>query len=481
MADPLFELLVPYLEQPPDPADTAAATYLARLPTLPLVALESSEQQSLAQSAHSILRALQVLAKRSYRPIVASAEHLAHLKDTLPKIADDAATVHTELPQLESAAQRFATKYSKSTNNAVLDRRRKAMLLARNVDRVSDVLELPTLLSSTISSSTPSQTAGPSASIATTTNYTSALDLFAHIRRLHALYPHSSLISSLTVQAEQEMKTMTTNLIASLQSASLKTPGAIKTISWLRRIAPELDDPWSSKQLGSGEGSLGALFLVCRLACLESLLAALDPWRELADQELEQKAKQLPNSSFGQQTERFLKRYIEIFRDQSFAIMRMYKDIFPSSLPAPNPDHSDFRGHSTMDSADGSIQSIPSALATFPLLLVELLFDTLRTYLSNIADRSTRHALLTQVLYCAGAIGRIGADFSLMIALLEEDLRDAIEEQEREDMEKKDADWIEVMKKHRVHAARLELMASGVGAGRTSSPVDRTVSPAGGR
>ena len=164
------------------------------------------------------------------------------------------------------------------------------MLLSRNVDRVSDVLDLPTLLSSAISSSTAAAQASSSTATANA-NYASALDLHAHIKRLHTLYPTSELVSSLTAQAEQEMKTMTTNLISSLQSQGIKLAGAMRTIGWLRRVAPELDESWSAKQagIGSGEGTLGALFLVCRLVCLELMLSALHPLRELADQETEKR------------------------------------------------------------------------------------------------------------------------------------------------------------------------------------------------
>ena len=220
------------------------------------------------------------------------------------------------------------------------------MLLARNIDRVSDVLDLPTLLSSAIASSTaPSQTTAAAASSSTNANYASALDLHAHIKRLHGLYPKSELISSLSAQAEQEMKTMTTNLIASLQSQGIKLAGAMRTIGWLRRVASELDESWSVRQasnISSGEGSLGALFLVCRLGCLEAMLSALDPLRELADQETERRLKADGNTSaawaVGQQTEKYLKKYLEIFREQSFAIISMYKSIFPSALPAPVPE-----------------------------------------------------------------------------------------------------------------------------------------------
>jgi hypothetical protein len=356
-------------------------------------------------------------------------------------------------------------------------------LLARNVDRVTDVLDLPTLLSTAISSSTAASQATTSTATSNA-NYASALDLHAHIKRLHTLYPDSQLISSLTFQAEQEMKTMTSNLISSLQSQGIKLAGAMRTIGWLRRVAPELDESWSTKQttIGSGEGSLGALFLVCRLACLESMLTALDPLRELADQETERRVNGTVKGdagwAVGQQTEKYLKKYLEIFREQSFAIISMYKSIFPSALPAPGSEEA---APAVKPVAQpNTLQPIPSALATFPLHLVEMLFDTLRDYLPNVQDHAARDSLLTQVLYCAGSLGRLGGDFSMMIALLEEDLRAELDTGDAEDSEDQDVEeeWVEVMKKHRVQASRLELLASGVGAGRTISPVDRTSSPA---
>jgi hypothetical protein len=487
MADPLYELLIPYFDAQdaqlrPSPRDAVTNTYLARLTTLPLDALTSSEHHSLSQSSQSVLRSLQSLSKRSHKPIISSTDHLLHLRDTLPKLGQDAGTIQTELPKLETAAQKFSEKYSKSSENAILDRRRKAMLLARNVDRVTDVLELPTLLSTAISSSTAaSQATGSTAT--SNANYASALDLHAHIKRLHTLYPDSQLISSLTSQAEQEMKTMTSNLISSLQSQGIKLAGAMRTIGWLRRVAPELDESWSTKQtsIGSGEGSLGALFLVCRLACLESMLTALDPLRELADQESERRLSRTVKGdagwAAGQQTEKYLKKYLEIFREQSFAIISMYKSIFPSALPAPGSEESTPAVKSVAQS--NTLQPIPSALATFPLHLVEILFEILREYLPNVQDHSARDSLLTQVLYCAGSLGRLGGDFSMMIALLEEDLKAELDIDEDESSEEQDVEeeWVEVMKKHRVQASRLELLASGVGAGRTTSSVDRNASP----
>lgn len=77
-----------------------------------------------------------------------------------------------------------------------------------------------------------------------------------------------------------------------------------------------------------------------------------------------------------------------------------------------------------------------------------MLEETLRVYLPNVRDRSSRDSLLTQVLYCAGSLGRLGGDFSLVLAFLGEG----------EESEDEDEEWVEVIRKHRVLAGRLELM-----------------------
>jgi hypothetical protein len=428
MADPLYELLVPYFDAPsprPPPAstDTITAAYLDRMATLPLAALADSEPQSLTQTTHSLLLSLQALSKRSHKSIITSANHLSTLSSSLPALAQSAADLRDALPKLDSAAIHFSETYNHRADNALLDRRRRALLLSRNVDRLADVLDLPTLLSSAISSSTGTTTTSSSSSSSATLNYTAALDLNAHIRRLHALYPRSPLVTSVAAQADDAMQDMATNLIASLRTSGLKLAAAMRTISWLRRVAPELGAP-------SGEGSLGSLFLVCRLANLAQTLGALEPLRELADLETQRRTAGRPDArgrwDGGQQTERYLKRYIEIFREQSFAIISMHRSIFPAAA---------------RDDA-----ALPSALATFPMQLVGMLEATLRTYLPNVRDRSSRDSLLTQVLYCAGSLGRLGGDFSMMLASLGADDDDD------------DEAWVEVIRKHRILAGRLEVM-----------------------
>lgn len=93
-------------------------------------------------------------------------------------------------------------------------------------------------------------------------------------------------------------------------------------------------------------------------------------------------------------------------------------------------------------------------------------------------DKSSRESLLTQVLYCAGSLGRLGGDFSLIIASLAdeagEDSNDG--EASKTDFDT-DMEWVEVMKKHRELSSRLELLASGVGGSGKSISSRSAVSP----
>ena len=135
-------------------------------------------------------------------------------------------------------------------------------------------------------------------------------------------------------------------------------------------------------------------------------------------------------AAVGAQTEKFLKRYLELFREHAFAVVSMYKSVFPSS---------------------SSTSNTPSPLASFCQHLTEdLLATTLRTYLPNLTEKGGRESLLTQVMFCAGSLGRLGGEFGVMLAGLE------VEEEE----------WTGVVRRYRVQAGRLEVLARVVGTGR---------------
>jgi conserved oligomeric Golgi complex subunit 8 len=557
MADPIYELLQPHLaniSQTIPSESPGVSNYLSRLVSLRLIDLTTTEPQSLAQAAHSNLVSIQALSSRSHRTTTTSSDHLNTLHSALPQISASVESVKSAIPELDACAVNFATSYTKSRDdfatesrgNALLAARRNATQLARQADKVQDILELPSLLRASIAAASTASSASPTS--ASGANYNQALDLFAHIKRLQILYPDSQLVRAILAEAEIVMKDMTTNLIASLRGQNLRLAAAIRMIGWLRRVAPELSttssnapsltgsmfftpltstsqfDTLTATAASQDEGHFGALFLVARLYTFLSMTEALAPLRDLADQETQARAQHSihhgklagdmqtkgPNRPepsrkasgghyapqlVGQQTERYLKRYIEIFREQSFATISMYRNIFPADeqpVPASSSAPS-----TTLD------LTLPSALTTFPLYLVDIFMATLKQYLPNVTDSAARESLLMQVLYAANSLGRLGADFSLLIAELYEDEADsdhmidgAVKDEtevsttsESADTEEKmeeslkeqpsgdgaadpatdtcqpkpmpEPEWVTVIKNHRVQAARLEAMAAG--------------------
>ncbi|KAJ9164895.1 Dor1-domain-containing protein [Coniochaeta hoffmannii] len=427
MADSLYDLLTDSTTSR-RPPDAASLEYLRSLASESLLSLATTEPQSLSQTSHSLLLSLQSLSKKSHKPIIDSATHHATLRTALPALAASAADLRNAIPKLDNEVVRFSTTYNKTASNPVLARRKQALLITRNVERLVDVLELPTYLTSAITSQPP--------------NYASALDLNGHIRRLHSLYPSSPLVTSISASADDAMRLMASNLLASLKSPSLKLAASLRTISFLRRLLPDLTTATTTSsslpsQQAASERVLGGLFLVSRLATLTAQLEALTPLRDLADQErARQKTIGSGNAwSGGQQTERYLKRYIEIFREQSFAVVSMFRSIFPGPHSA--------QGHGAGADEGEALEPLPSALATFPLYLVDMLMETLRTYLPTVKDQASRDSLLTQVLYCASSLGRLGGDFGLFLASL------GLGEEDEDE-------WVEVVKRHRLLAGRLE-------------------------
>lgn len=262
MADALYELLKPHLKttssSTPSEVDTK---YLSRLVSLRLSDLSTTEPQSLSQSSQSSLVSIQALSSRSHRTTTTSSDHLSTLRQSLPLVLSSIEAIQSSIPTLDNSAVQFASSYSKSKDeNALLKSRKDAALLARQADKAQDILDLPNLLSAAIASAGTASTTGSATSGA---NYSQALDLFAHIKRLQILYPDSQLVKSVLADAEIAMKDMTTNLITSLRSQNIRLAAAIRTIGWLRRVAPELGTAtntiYQAPQIKHNQHSLSAI------------------------------------------------------------------------------------------------------------------------------------------------------------------------------------------------------------------------------
>ncbi|MBE3044436.1 hypothetical protein IMZ48_18080 [Candidatus Bathyarchaeota archaeon] len=394
--------------------DDGTRAYLTHLGGLTTASLDT-EGANLAQSSHSLHVALQALSKKSHGPIIRAVTRHDVLQHSLHSLGCETAKLRSSIPKIDSEVVRFSTAFNKSSQHGIIAKRRRDLLLLQNVERLVDVLEVPTLLSTAV-------TSGPA-------NHSSALDLSGHVRRLASLYPDSALVSSVAEEADSHIHQLALDLVLSLGTPGLKLASAIRTVSLLRRLVPDILSP-STRD--AQEKTLGTVFLLRRTATLALTLDALEPLRDLADSEKSNAAAAGNSASWsgGQHTERYLKRYVEVFREHSFAIISMFRSVFvPQAAESTDP-----------------LQPIPPGLSTLVLHLVDMLLEPLDSYLPVIRDQSSRDSILTQVLYCAGSLGRLGGDFGLLLFGIGP--RESVSEAEHE--------WVEVARRHRLLTGRLE-------------------------
>ncbi|RDA85496.1 hypothetical protein CP532_6334 [Ophiocordyceps camponoti-leonardi (nom. inval.)] len=267
----------------------------------------SSEPQRLEEESRSILSSIQVLSKKSHQLIVDSAESHAVLRQNIYDFAQIVSTLSSDIPRLTLTADDFSTTFKKAGENQMLARRKQVLRLLHNSERLVNIMELPPLLKSAVKTNP--------------VNYSVILDIYAHIRRLASLYPSSPLVMAIVSDADESISQMATDLVIALRSPYLKLAAGLRTSAWLKRLLSDLGADVSAEE------TLPAVFLVCRLATFITTLTALEPLRQLAEHERLRRASSSSSGSGGQQTERYLKRYIEIFREHAFSIVSMSKSV----------------------------------------------------------------------------------------------------------------------------------------------------------
>lgn len=432
-SEKLLEVLNPYGEAGSAPflasECPARSKYVASLANQSSASLDTTEPHALANSLQSILLSLQAIGKRSHRFIIDSTVRHSALSLSLPAFDRAATDLRTAIPNVDREALSFSATYSKTGENDHLLERQQSLWLLRNLERLLNILELPTLMASTANSVPP--------------NYSSALDLNGHVRRLNALYPDSPVVTLLFRQADEVILQLTADLIGTLKSPGLKLATALRTVGSLRRVLSDQNQV-SKASCGTEERVPSVLFLRCRHAALSATLAALEPLRKLAEEEKAsgKAARDTQVLSRGHQTERYLKRYVEIFREQSFHIISMFRNLFPASVPSDEEQS---------DDALEPLHSSCSILSSFMRCLLDMLLGTLREFLPAIKDHSARDSILTQVLYCSSSLARLGGEFGILLAGF--DIDNCGFTTHADDME-----WVGIIKRHRLLTVRLDLM-----------------------
>jgi conserved oligomeric Golgi complex subunit 8 len=110
-----------------------------------------------------------------------------------------------------------------------------------------------------------------------------------------------------------------------------------------------------------------------------------------------------------------LKQYFELMREHLFAIFTQYRSIFSEDYDF----NTSLRDKADIDlignlSPQAEVLFTLNILPSFALSITDHIHQTLQDHLPSIPfeNRQTRQSLLTQLLYCAQSLARVGCDFT---------------------------------------------------------------------
>ena len=251
------------------------------------------------------------------------------------------------IPDLEDECLAFA----KSTQGIQRDRERAALILDQE-DRLGDILDLPQLADTCVRNG----------------YYQEAMELSDHIRQVVERYPDLSIVRSVARTVDAVMEGQLSQLINLLREP-IKLPVMAKTVGFLRRMGR------------MPEEELRIVFLESRVDFMRNAVDAIQ-------------------SDKGDKI-RYLRRYIDLFREVVYETVSQYNSIF-------------------MDNRTVSLSSAQSShaldlVARYIQFNVARLSAIIDTSLSAIPDSSSLSSLLTQLGYSTMSFARLGMDFTALL------------------------------------------------------------------
>ncbi|CCL98072.1 uncharacterized protein FIBRA_00066 [Fibroporia radiculosa] len=339
-----------------------ASSYLNHLTSLPLSELEAQPTE-LSSSSAQLTNALTTLCYTSYPTFLSIHSTTSTLSSSLSSLSSSLDALISSLPALDAASRSFA-----EDTREIQKERQKAALVLEHHDKLYDVLSLPTLLDSCIRNY----------------NYNEALLLASHSNGLAQRFPANPLIQSVKAECDSRVQAMLGQLLRMLREQA-KLPALFRAIGFLRKM-DVLSEP-----------ELALAFLTGREVYLDGVLKTVE-----IDKRDVQGDKEREKEAYA----RFLKRYIDLWREGVYDVVTQYTSIFLDPVTSM----------STSETAKLPLPQLHALLMTFTTMHLERLLTLLRDTLPHVTDPSLLTSLLTQLVYCANSFARVGMDFKGLLA-----------------------------------------------------------------
>lgn len=371
------------------------ASYLDGLSSLQLCDLLAAPT-TLSTQSHTLTASLNALAHTSYPTILSSHNTSSALLNSLSSLNTSLDTLlDTALPALDDVARTFREK----SGPTVIEERQRTRVVLEQYDKLRDLLDVPVLMDTCVRNGLYAEalTLGGHA--------TTALSALSTIRSQGGeVLPESDgrtppllLVSALQAEIAASLHAMRLLLLGTLHEPGRKLPAFWKAIQFLRRMQV------------MPESELALAFVSARIDCLQNALQAVerdagvsvttfsDDGDNITGTNTADREKEMDRHA--EDVARFLKRYIDVWREGAYDLVTQYTTIF---LERSSPHGSASSSHlpSTTPLPDPVIKH------TLPSTLLGLLLPTIKTYLR----RAYPHLapLSTQLAYCSSAMARIG-------------------------------------------------------------------------
>ncbi|CAG8629119.1 12995_t:CDS:1 [Cetraspora pellucida] len=350
--------------------------YLNRLTSLSLESLKH-EPILVEDEQSKIQKELAELSFREYKSCIHANTCSTEINSSLDSLNLHLSTLSSTIPLLENSCTSFLQQ-----TNQIIQQRGKINTILDCHNNLLEILEIPQLMDTCVRNGL----------------YSEAMDLSAHVARLVSRYSTIPLIQHIERDVKQTMQLMLSKLIT-LLSQQIKLPSCLKVIGYLRRM--EAFD----------EAELRLVFLLSRDAYLRSLICTID--NEKRDPVY------------------YLKKYIDIFRENFFDIVTQYRAIFSdeggalastpiySSFMMPPTPSSSWISSSPSDINANSLgrrtMTAATAISDYTIHILGQLTSVLAEFTPLISDTSSLSSILTQLMYCGMSLGRVGIDFRHLV------------------------------------------------------------------
>ncbi|KXN85722.1 Conserved oligomeric Golgi complex subunit 8 [Leucoagaricus sp. SymC.cos] len=382
--------------------------YLSHLATLPLAEL-TQEPITLQTQSHHLTSSLTSFTHTSYPTFISLHKNTSSFTSSIESLSSSLEDLlNTSLPTLEES-----TGIWKGRTESVLRERNKARVVLEQHEKIRDLLDIPVLIDTCVRNG----------------YFGEALSLANHVTSLvHRADDKKdkhppAILTSVLAEVQYSITQMHLSLLATLYEPNRKLPALWKAVNFLRKMdafATDSTSPLGLKDLKaqsrevptrsrlpdpSSEEQLALAFLIGREACLKTTL-------ESTGRDIRRLVKQVGDELDERDREdlaRYLKKYIDAWREGVYDVMTQYTTIFLERSPAhseqthsaDNDEHLFSRLHTLLRTYS------TRALSTHLLAILKPSLPLLTLY--------HLPSLLTQLNYCSTAFSRLGLDFCCIL------------------------------------------------------------------